>query len=341
MDINQELEKAQRVYKDILNGYSEIPHFKITGAKIFIKHLSDMDHGWMKEYKNEIYYEAKTAGLFTEKEKLESLREQGLWSAEKDALLEENRITLGRLIETRGKLIIKKQKEQVQQLIDKKEGETIKLDEEKSSLMGVTCESHASKKVNERYLFQVSFKDKELTEGLWTEEEFEEVTEIELTSLITINNIKMQDYTEDSVRRVSAAPFFLNSLMLCKDNPFTFFGKPIVELSNYQTELFSNGTRYKNIIEKKGKIPPPLSTLSESVKFYEDALTSQISGDESKDNLGTATSIMGADAEEMRKLAESEGGKNVVDLASQSSKIMKEKGTKKLTMQDMMKIHGE
>ena len=57
--------------------------------------------------------------------------------------------------------------------------------------------------------------------------------------------------------------------------------------------------------------------------------------------LGTATSMVGATAEEMEKMAEAEGGKNVVNLASQTSKIMKEKGSTTLSMDDLMKIHGE
>ena len=341
-ELDKELEHAQRVYKDILNGYSEIPNLKNQGEIVYIKHLSDLDHGWMKDYKNSIYTQAKSDGLFTYKEKVESLIEQELWSKDKDLELEQIRTQLSRLIETKSKLIIKFQKDQLQKEIEEKEKRVNELSYEKESLIGITCENYSSKKVNERYLYLVSYKDRECTKKLWTEEEFEDMTDIELSALIGLNNIKMEDFSDESMKITAAAPFFLNSMMLCKDNPFVFFGKPIYQLTNYQIELFSNGIRYKGLIERTGKTPPPLSTLTESYKFYEEALATQMTGEKNDvEVLGTASSMVGATAEEMEKMAEAEGGKNVVNLASQTSKIMKEKGSTKLSMDDLMKIHGE
>jgi hypothetical protein len=335
----QELEDAQRIYKDILLGHSQV---KIMGGKtVYVKHLSDLDHGWIKDYKKQVYDDARERGIFTEKDKLNSLSEQGLWSKENNLKLEESRENLSRLYETKAKLIIKKQIKQIQSEIDGIEAEVRKLEEEKDSLIGITCENFSIKKANERYLYYTLFKDPELEHRYFSEEEFDEVEDNALTTLIILNNSKMKDFEVSSLRRISAAPFFLNSMMISKNNPMIFYGKPIIKLTNYQLEIFSTGTRYKNLIEQKGKTPPPLSSLSECVDFYEQTYGSISSGKDGEDALGTSTSIVGATAEEMKQMAEQEGGKNVVNMVSAAAKVQKEKGGAPLTMMDMIKIHGD
>ncbi len=339
MNAEQELEQAQRIYKDILLGYSEI---KVQdGETIYIKHLSDIDHGWMKDYKKQIYEKAKEKGIFTEKDKLESLSEQGLWDKENNRKLEESRGQLSRLHETKAKLVIGRQKKQILEDIEKIEAEVNSLEEEKNSLIGVTCENYSEKKVTERYLYHTLFKNKELEERYFTEEEYEEVEDTVLTSLIILNNEKMQDFLHDNLKRISAAPFFLNSIMISESNPMVFFGKPIVSLSNYQIEIFSTAIRFKSIIEKEGKTPPPLSTLTECVRFYEqsfDIAASKKDGD--KEVAGTASTLVGATEEELRQMAEKEGAENVVTLKDQAKKIQEDTGKKVLDIHDMLKIHG-
>ena len=333
----KELEVAQRTYKDILNGYSELD-WK-DEERIYIKHLSDIDHGWIKDYKNSVYNKARNSGLFTLEEKLESLEEQGLWSKEKQKTLDLNNSELSRLEETHAKLFLKSQRSHVKKEIDKLNEINSKIVEERDSLVGVTCESFAEKKVNERYIYQTLYKTKEFSEKFFTEEEFEELDEASLHVLVILNNEKMEKFLADEIKKVAAAPFALNSIMLCKNNPFVFFGKPIVELSNYQLELFANSTRYKSIIEQKGNTPPPRSSLSECVSFYENKINiDSENGD--KEAEGSAKTLFGASEEEMRAMAEAEGSKNVVSLADQASKAVEEKGSTVLSMEDMMKIHG-
>ena len=75
--------------------------------------------------------------------------------------------------------------------------------------------------------------------------------------------------------------------------------------------------------------------------FYEQTYGSISSGKDGEDALGTSTSIVGATAEEMKQMAEQEGGKNVVNMVSAAAKVQKEKGGAPLTMMDMIKIHGD
>ena len=65
MSLYAEISEAQRVYKDVLNGYSV---FNYNGKNVYIKHLKDVDHGSIQEYRREVEAQALEKGLLSEKE---------------------------------------------------------------------------------------------------------------------------------------------------------------------------------------------------------------------------------------------------------------------------------
>lgn len=340
MSFAKEIEEAQRVYKDILNGFSVIEFEEET---LYVKHLSDLDHGWIQEYKKNCYSQAKKRGVLTEEQKIDSLIEQELWSRKKServsSLLEE----VANLTTTKRKLVLKSQIKQIQKNIDELEKELNELTQEKAELIGVTCENYADKKVNERYIFYCLFKDEELKEQKYTEEEFDELEENTLIKIISINNNKLAEMGQDNIKKISACPFFLNSLMICKNNPFTFFGKPVVKLTNFQQELFSTGQRYRSVIENSGKIPPDSTSLKAMVSWYEDTIIGESSKTKGGENTSGQT-VFGADKEELKALtASADDGRAVVDLNEKADQMLKEGGKEKshLDFNEILKLHGE
>ncbi len=147
MSLAEEIQNAQRVYKDILNGYSVLEYDSNT---MYIKHLSDIDHGWIQEYKNKIYYEAQKKGLSSEEEKIDILIEQKLWSKEKDEELKDLASHVTALYTTKAKLVVKSQVKQVEREIKKQEKNLSEISEEKSYLLGINCESYSVKKTNKK-----------------------------------------------------------------------------------------------------------------------------------------------------------------------------------------------
>lgn len=341
LSYQSDIQNAQRVYKDILNGYS---FFTYRSEKIYVKHLSDLDHGNIQEYRKKCFDEAKSRGVQTEKEQIDSAINQKVWTRK-----DENRIVglkheISQLNETKSKLKLKSQKKNVDVSIKKYTKELDDLEEKRLDLIGITCENYSDKKTNERYLFYTCFKDKELQERLFSEEEFEYLEPHELSELVIENNKVLTELDSQSVKGIAACPFFLNNLMLSKDSPIVFFGKPIVELTNYQTELFSTGMRWKRVLETAKSSPPFVQSLSEMVKWYEQEIAAESTEGETKDihsgARGVASSIVGADKEELDKMA---GEVNLpgVSLSEEAEKIKKETGRKVLNMWDMMKIQGE
>jgi hypothetical protein len=138
---------------------------------------------------------------------------------------------------------------------------------EKNKLIGKTAESFADKKVNEYYLFLSLFKDNKLTEKYFTNEDFNDLSEFELNQLLMAYNKRMELFNNISFKKISLWPNFINLLDLCADNAYQFFGRPIIELTFYQIQVFSSGKNYKNILNNS-KIQPPIEVMNDSEKLY-------------------------------------------------------------------------
>lgn len=343
MSLGNEIEEAQRVYKDILNGYSIVSYQEKI---LYVKHLSDLDHGQIQEYRKASYGIAKEKGVLTEAEQIRSLVDQELWSEEKEKRTSYLRDEISNLVTTRRKLILKKQIASIEKEIKVWEEELLTLLGEKEELMGITCESYAEKKLNERYVYHCLYKREELQERFLTEEEFEELDAAELSALIRINNEKLLELSQGNIEKIAACPFFLNSLMLCKSNPFIFYGKSVIELTNFQQSLFSTGIRFRGVIEGSGKIPPDMSSLSKMVNWYTNTIPTSGGGGGGGGTEGGAAgqTVFGADKEELKALTGGgEDGRAVKDLDKVAGDLLAEGGKEKkyLDMNDMLKLHGE
>ena len=338
MSYAKEIEEAQRVYKDILNGYSVITF----GQKpIYVKHLADIDHGWIQDYRSQIYGEAKDKGVLSEEEKVDTLIQQEIWSQSNEDKIKELTEELDNLKVTLSKLVLKSQKKEIRKPIAKCEKELEELTQERVDLIGITCENYSDKKVSEKYLQYTLFKDKGFENHFLTQEEFEDIDDESLQALVVMNNIKLSSFSYKEIKKITVCPFFLNSLMICKNDPMVFFGKPVIQLSNYQIELFSTGLRFKGVIESKGKTPPSCNSLEEVVNWYEGMLD----GDRVKTKGDAAgQTVFGASKEELKAITEANSNEDKrasITLDKAAEKLQKESGKKELDMIDLLKIHGE
>ena len=78
----------------------------------------------------------------------------------------------------------------------------------------------------------------------------------------------MDRFADINLKRVAVSGFYLNNFYLCKDNPFIFYGKPVVGLTYPQTELFSFGRYFKGILTEI-KPPPTEEQLDDPDKLIE------------------------------------------------------------------------
>ena len=185
------------------------------------------------------------------------------------------------------------------------------------------------------------FKDQSLKEKFFKETDYEDLDNKEIMILIKNYNEVNNRFNDRNLKKMSLAGYFSNIFYLSKDDPYVFYGKPLVELSFYQIELFSYGRYFKNILTNS-KVRPPdylMSDPDKLIEWYEgskniDEVLNKNSKVAQKDNV--ATSIVGATAEDMKRLGLKNDNEGVeIDLNKEAAK----KGGK-LDMQDLIKLHG-
>ena len=326
MNKNEQIvSKVRKIYRDILLGYT-----KPTNTNLYIKHFRELDIGELNEVKQEIKDSAQKKGLLSEKEKIDILIDQGVWTKEQEQEIEFVSINIANQYQTKTKLLIKSQIDTVNQRIENLEKELQEKLEKRNKILGLTLESYADRMSSEQIIRLSFYKDKKISELLFSDEEYSDLEPKEL-------NIYLEYYSEfnrlfnvKNLKRIAASSFFLNPLFLCKNNPSIFFGKPIVELTNYQVDLFSYGLSFKAVLEK-GETPSNelYSDLDALIDWYESAQKGEkLSTKEIKDG----STVMGANKHELDGLRS--GKENVIDLQKEAQK----KGGE-LNMMDFIELH--
>ena len=243
---------CRQAYKDILVGYSLL---KFKEEEVYIKHFKECDIGDIEELARIIEEKAKKLGLTPEQEYLKYLNEEGHWVEEDEDRYLNAKQAVDDTEAHLKKIVIPDQITEFEKILLKKKQELQKVYEERNQLVGITLERYVDKKSNENYILYALYKDRELKELMYTPEEFEEMEQSELSSLIEAYNNKMVMYREDNIKRIAVNSFFLNPFFISDGDPYKFFGKPVLDMTVYQMNLYSRGKYYKSIIQE-GKTPP-------------------------------------------------------------------------------------
>ena len=321
-------------YMDILRGYSKA-HVKKFGD-FYFSHLNLFTSEEIDEKKQEYENHAKSKGVPTEKEKLKQLKEDDLWSDEKANQIKDSESLIRSLKVTKSKFVLKADINNIQKQIDDEEEKLVKALNEKEELLGYTVETYAVKKINEFFIYSTSFTDKHLKTKLFTKEEFEELHEQDVQSLVVEYNNVTSCFGDKNMKRIALSGFFLNSFYMCKDNPFTFYGKPVVELTFNQNELFSLGRYFKNILSELKHDPDPeiMDDPDKLIEMFNVSKNSEKIKEKMSDS--DATTVVGATKEDLERMGITSPHE---DGAVSLSKAAAEKGGS-LEMEDLMKLHG-
>tara|TARA_R110000772_G_scaffold249530_2_gene364019 strand:+ start:127019 stop:127897 length:879 start_codon:yes stop_codon:yes gene_type:complete len=260
---------------------------------------------------------------------------ENLWSDEKDERIRHLTYELSKLRETKNKISKESSRAAFQKRINEVEKEYRSLDSDRTSIIGQNAESFSKKKVNEYYIFKSLYSDNKLTKLKFSEEEYDDIDPGSILDLTLIYNEAIKKFAGNMLKKVAISREFLSFFSICDDNPMTFYGKPVIDLTFYQVDLFSNGRYYKNAIsEGKIRLPDDIDDPDALIEFIESSVTIRRTHENKVVKTGEGGySIPGASKKDMEKLTE--GDENVVDLTKEAKK----KGGR-LNYQDMLKLHG-
>lgn len=328
--------KLRLLFIDILKGYS-LSYYKSN--KLYFKHNTSFDSGEIDHLKQEFIEKAKRNGLPTEDQKEEYLILEGIWSKESNEKIKKLKSDISTLRQTKSKLFKSDDINEFNKQIDEKKLELMTLTVERKDLLGFTVEDYANKKINEYYMFNSLFKDKNLKDRYFSEQEFDELENKDISEILTIYNDINKNFVETNLKKISLSSYYLSLFNICDENAYNLYGKPIIYLTFYQMEIFGYARYFKNALsEAKHKPaneyyedPEKLIEWLESSKNVEEVLNKS-ENNLSKTEGAIATSIVGAKKEDLAKIGKDE---NSVSLHKEAQK----KGGV-LSMEDLMKMHG-
>lgn len=334
--MKDEISRLRHLYKDIINGYSYVPE-----GKIYVRHLKEKDVGEIEEKRLNLKRQAMDEGLEDEDEKIKLLIDNEIWSYEKENDINKLKGEIETLQETRGKLVLGKQIKQIKSKIKKKEKLYSDLMNERVSQVGFTAETYSDKKINEEIVRILFSKDKEFSTPFFSQEEFEELSTPDLDAYTTLYTSVNFQYSEKIIKKISICPFFLNAFFVCENNSNQFFGKPVVELTNYQIDVFSYGRYFKGIMAECERPPKDLHDDPEKlIEYYELARSSKEAKEKrqsgsNKQSEFMGSTVFGASKEELVSIAGGEGGGGeLVDLSREV-----EGSGKDLGLNEFLKMH--
>jgi len=326
--INEDF-KLRKLYAEILLGYSPA---KYCGVTVFIKHFSAIEQGILDGEYPVFYNEALLKGVPSEQDRVKILVSQEVWSEDKDREIEYLQRELAGKQDTKKHLAFDSQIDQVNKELKEVSSKLDILLNEKDSLVGLTAELFARKRVNELYILNSVFQDKKLLDRFYSDEDFDDLNERELSETIRTYNTAVNDLQGVSLRKIGLAPFFQDFFNHCDNNVYNFYGKPIAYLTFFQADLVKFGKFFKHVLS--GESRPPQEIINDPdaiIDWYnKDGNQKKLIGDKPS----SAVSIIGS-AEDVGKMAQQQGAE-VISLQEEARK----KGVKKLGTKDLMKLLG-
>ncbi len=254
----------RRIYADICRGYS----LGIYEDKpIHVKHLTVFDETEIDSLREEVFERTRKRGIATEAERLAWLESKVLWTKKDELDLKMQRDYIVGLEKTRSKQMLQSQANQFKKQIDEANLTVGKLAYKRARLIDKTAESVADARVQYEYIRLTFFSDVELKTPLFAREDIEAFTDLEADTLLTTYIDIINQFGSEAMRHLVIQPFFTNQFYLCGDEIRAFFGKPIVDLTIYQTNLISYGQYFKGLITQND-IPKEMANHPDKIEEY-------------------------------------------------------------------------
>lgn len=322
------------IFSEILRGYTLVENKDF--GKIKIKHFNNFDSAEL-DIKNRYFYEkARDQGLPTREQKIEYLLKEDIWDDKKNKEILNLKTMIAGLKNSKSKVFLQAHIDDINRQLEENQLKLAHLEIQKEELIGFCAENYAQRRINEHYMQKAILKDN--GEFLLSNEDFEDLQQDQLMGLISTYNKNTRKFESPNLKKISLSGFFTNLFYLCENNAYTFFGKPLVELTFYQVELFGYARYYKSLMESsENKVPDEVRQDPEKiVEWFESSKSAREVMDKSQTagKEGSATSLVGATKQDLKRL----GLDNPNETISLAKKAAEKGGS--LTMEDMMKIHG-
>ena len=312
---------------EVFDGYTDAV-FK--GSTVYVKHYNIRDQRYIQKYYEKYKNIAIKKGLETEEQRISATKLDGIWSEDDDLKIANLESEIENLSITQKNLMLPSQKDAMLKTIQEKRIEAYALKSKRKEIIGKTAEDYASVRSNEEMLRYFVFKDKDLTELFFTEDEFSELEDNDLFFFINLQSEMALRLCELNIQKAVLRPFFSMYLSQC-ENINNFYGKAIVLLSVYQLKTALFARMFYNIFQYTENIPDYIRDDPEKLLAFSENQRNTNTGGLKNDS--DASSVFGATKEDMQILT---NGEKQISLKDEL-----EKNGGSLNMEQMMKLAGK
>ncbi len=137
----------------------------------------------------------------------------------------------------------------------------------RANLIGLTAEHVADQRVQYEYIRLSFYEDRALSRPMFTASDIANLTDQEAETLLFEYIEVMTRFSADNLRRIVIAPFFTNQFFLCSERLEAFFGRPMVDLTIYQTNLLSHGQYFRSILTQND-LPKEMLNNPDKIEEY-------------------------------------------------------------------------
>jgi hypothetical protein len=235
----------KRLYSEIVKGFTPV---KTDWGVSYIKHFSIEDQYEVDEFYVCKLAELEQSGIPSEKMVLEFLEKKKVWGAIDEVEIAQKELYIRNLEKTKGQKYLPSDVEYFDSLI----ADEMKILREKKTrrvqLLGRTRESFANEATNNFFVLKSFRKDRECLVPLISDSDFQSMEDEELLRYHVLYNSAMSEYTGNGIKKVSIQPFFQDVFYLA-ESVYEFWGKPIKDLTIYQSQLSSYARYFKSAIQ--------------------------------------------------------------------------------------------
>lgn len=254
--------ELKRIYGEILIGYSSCI---IDGKETYIRHFGPRQQAYIDSQYAHYLQHYVDEGIETEEDRLKEVLKSGIWTQDKEDSIVSLKGEILKLRNTESKLMFEIDKKPIQDRIQSKTKELQDLWIERTSMIGRTANAFADRKINELYVYSSLFEDPDFIKPLYSWGEWSELEEEDVIKVSDIYNKIIYQFEEDCVKHVSLLNIFQSYFALAGEDGFTFFNKPIIDLTFFQSQLVSYGRYFRSILNSDKK--PPADVIGDPDKL--------------------------------------------------------------------------
>ncbi len=310
---------------EAFDGYTEA---SLGDSIVYIKHVNIRDQRYLHKYFEKYKDVALKRGLETEAERIKYVLEEKLWEEKDDMKIASLEGEITNLKNTVNQLLLASQREEYNNIIRDRAEELYELKKSRSEVVGKTAEDYGTGRSSDELLRFLLFKDKDLTQNLYTEDEFSELEGWEIKQLTDLHLDIQSRLADDKIQKAVLRPFFSMYLSLCED-AYGFYQKPVTELTIYQLRVVLFGRMFFNIFQHTEDIPDNIRDDPEKLLAYSQSKSSGNTGGIRDD--ADSSVVFGATNQDVKEL----GGEKAVSLSEEAKKHGGQ-----LDMTQMMRLAG-